>query len=220
MARQPYGEMYRYTGTELNSVVVTSAYHAMVYMTSIPATSVNGWTYQIGSSISISAVSSVSGVVVDFITGTAAHGWSAGEPITIVSSDVAYNDRFVISSVPTTSSIRVTIASAGATATATAYKPSYLKASTGSAGTYLLTFNATIKVNAAGKSIKVEASKNASGLDNIAGEQVAPNNTESEMAASGLVNVSDGDYVYMTYANLTDTTAILMRHANLNVVRL
>lgn len=218
--RAPYGEMYRYQGTELNSCIVTSAYHAMIFMTSIPATSVNGFTYKIGSAVAVSAISSVSGTVVDLITGTGAHGYLTGEPITLVSSDVAYNNRFIITSVPSTSSMRITISSAGATATATAYRPSYLKASTGSAGTYLLTFNATAKVNGAGKSIKVEASKNATAQDNIAGEQVLPNNTEAQMAASGLVNISDGDYVYITYANLTDTTPILMRHANCNLVRL
>jgi hypothetical protein len=57
-------------------------------------------------------------------------------------------------------------------------------------------------------------------LDNIAAEvHLVTKNLDESLSASGLVTIADGDFIWMSMANLTDGTDFNIRHLNLHLVK-
>jgi hypothetical protein len=95
-----------------------------------------------------------------------------------------------------------------------------LLAGAGSAGVYKLNWSLTGDADEPTTQIKVEANKGASGLSNTAAEMhIITKNLDANMSGTGLVAIADGDYIWLTIANLTDDTDINIRHMNLNLVK-
>ncbi|MFA6201512.1 MAG: hypothetical protein WC679_14020, partial [Bacteroidales bacterium] len=96
-----------------------------------------------------------------------------------------------------------------------------LKANTGSAGTYRLSFNITGFSAGANKLFKVEANKNLTALDNIAVSNKFTSATDyTPLPGGGLVTIADGDVIWLSIMNQTDATDFTVRHLNANLDRI
>jgi len=76
-------------------------------------------------------------------------------------------------------------------------------------------------VSAAGTNVrfKFELNKNATALDNTAVERVFSTSDYGALATHGLVSLAEGDRVWMSAVNETNTSDITIVHANLTLTR-
>jgi hypothetical protein len=213
-----YGEMYIYENSTAETVDTNDVYKAVRnFSTGL----VDGFTFGAGSTGAITAFADYSGTVAGTVLVTdVGHGLATGNIVTILGT-TNYNGTFAITKV-TDDTFYITVAWVADDATGNWYQPSYLKANTGSAGVYKIQWNITADSATNGEHYKVEANQNVTPLDNIASERNFGTGTDyGVMTASGLVNVADGDYLWLSFKQTSagnDDFTIL--HANFNINRM
>lgn len=213
-----YGEMYIYENSTAETVDTNNVYKAV---RNFSTGTVNGFTFGAGSTGAITAFADYSGTVPGTVLVTdVGHGLLTGMTVTILGT-TNYNGTFTITKV-SNDTFYITDTWVADDATGNWYMGSYLKADVGSAGTYRLSFNITADSASSGESYKAEANKNATALDNIASERNFGTGTDyGQLTASGLVTVSDGDYLWLSFKQKSaGTDNFLVYHANFNVQRL
>lgn len=218
-----YGEAYFYTptGSPSTSMAIdtTLLYHAVVLSTT--AGSNAGFTHKVGQANNILSVSeNVAGVSYK-VTTSGNHNLVAGEPITHTgfSTRTEYRGKFIVQSTPSNTEY-IVLGTYGGTDTGFMKRAFTLRANTGSAGVYRVGYNFTAYPASGTTNFKVEVNKNISDCDNIAAEALFITNTRNQcMSSEGLLTISDGDYVWLSIANLTDATDLSIRHCNLHLHR-
>jgi hypothetical protein len=202
-----YGEAWFYTATGAASTAVaidtTLLYHALVLATTAGLNS--GFTHLAGQANAIASVAENSAGVSYKVTTTGNHNLTAGQPITHTgfTTRVTYRGKFIVQSTPSATEY-VVLGTFLGTDTGFMKRAFTLRANTGSAGTYQCGYN-----------------KNIADADNIAAEAVFSLASRNQNIGSrGLLTLADGDYVWLSFANLTDGTDIKVRHCNLNLTRI
>lgn len=213
-----YGEMYQYENVTATTIDTNNVYKAVrQFSTGL----VSGFTFDAGDTKAITAYANYGGTVTGTVRATSGtHGLVTGNIITILGT-TNYNGTYSITKIDD-NSFYFTKAWVSNDATGNWYRPSSLKANTGSAGTYRLSFNITADGAAAGETYKIEANRGVTALDNIASERnFAAGADYGQVTAGGLVTVADGDVIWLS---LKQTSAgndnITIRHANMNIVRI
>ena len=218
-----YGETYFYTATggAATSLAIDTAllYHAFVLVATAGLCS--GFTHKVGQANAIASVAeNVAGVSYK-VTTTGNHLLVAGEPITHTgfTTRTTYRGKFIVQSTPSATEY-VVLGTYLGTDTGFMKRAFTLRANTGSAGIYRVVHSMSAEATIATTTFKVEANLNISDLDNIATEinyHIAGKPLEASCA--GLVTIADGDYLWLSMANLTDATDIAIRHCNMNLSR-
>ena len=218
-----YGEVYFYTATGGTSTDVAidtaSIYHAIVL--NIAEGRCLGFTSQDGQANPIASVAEDSAGVSMKITTTGNHNLTAGECVshTGFSTKTAYRGKFIVQSI-VSPTVYVVLGTYTGTDTGFMKRGFSLKASAGSAGVYRLSWSLTGDADENTTQIKVEVNRNVDDLDNIAAEvHLVTKNLDESLSASGLVTIADGDFIWMSMANLTDGTDFNIRHLNLHLVK-
>jgi len=215
-----YAEVYIYENTTSTGIATQNIYHAIGGTGIGTAGAIAGFTLASGINGSIASVADYSGTEAGTIkiTVTAGHNLTTGDIITI-SGTTDYNGTFSITSISSTEFYITEIYTSSQTGIY--IRGARLKANTGSAGTYRLSFNLTGFSAGANKTFKVEANKNLTSLDNIASSRKFTSSTDySQMSGNGLITLADGDIVWLSIMNQTDATDFTVRHLNANISRI
>jgi hypothetical protein len=215
-----YGEIYIYENTTSTGIATQNVYHAIGGTGIGTAGAIAGFTATPGVNGAIASVADYSGTVAGTvkITVTAGHNLTTGDIVTIAGT-TDYNGTFSITTISSTEFyITETYTS---TQTGIYIRGARLKANTGSAGTYRLSFNITGFSAGANKTFKIEANKNLTALDNTASSRKFGTASDySQMVGNGFVTVADGDIIWLSIVNQTDATDFTVRHLNANLDRI
>jgi hypothetical protein len=219
-----YGEMYFYTasGGSPTSITidVTNQYHGVhLAATGI---SVNGWTYKTGSQAVISAVSDNGGGTI-LVTTATPHGLAAGDYVcqTGFTTRTTYRGIYKVLTTPLTTTYTVTRAFETSTDTGDMQRAWSLRANTGSAGTYRVSFTMSAQAASGTTDFRFELDQNTAAIDSIAGQTLfSTASRPQEMVGIGLVTIADDDVIFMTVKNLTDASDFSVWLANLSLNRI
>ena len=222
-----YGGAYFYTATGAAStafVIDTTLLYHGIYLTTT-SDNFSGWTHKAGTRATIASVADGGSGTIE-VTTSGSHNLAEGDVVTHtgLTTRTTYRGKFRVVNVGAATKYKVTTAYLG-TDTGFVQRPYTLTANAGSAGMYLLHFNMCLAPDSATTNFKIEANRTTaagvtSDLDNMASECFIHTAGEyNTISAGGLVQVADGDSVYLTIANLTDATDLTVRHSNLTVKR-
>jgi hypothetical protein len=222
LLNKKYAEAWFYTptGNASTSMAIDTQnlYHSLVLATTSDV--INGFTHKVGQANNIASVANNNAVSPNtiLVTTTGNHNLAIGDFITHTGFNTRTTYRGKYQVVTTPSPTTYTIARAYETSTDTGFmkRSLSLKANVGTSGIFAIKFNATISVASSNKNIKVEVNKNLIDLDNIAAEQVL-STSNGQLIAEGLVSIAEGDTIWMSIANTTDSVDVLIRHLNLTL---
>jgi hypothetical protein len=214
------GEMSEYENAISLNITQTNTYNP-IFTAGVVAGFLDGWTFVAGTGGAFTSVANAGGGQITFNT-SGAHGMVAGQVVAITLSSVAgYRPPnptiFVIQSV-TATSFNV-IASFTSTATGNYTRGTCIVAGPSAAGNYRLMWDATIAPANGNKDWKIEPLQNASNLDKAASEQIIATAGAACLAGGCFLTVAAGDKISLAINNQTDTTDIIIRNLNLNVLR-
>ena len=220
-ADECYGEMYMYEATQGVTIETTDKYHAVF---GFQTGTVNGFTFDAGREVdaNISTEANPSASVLR-ITTSAAHNLTTGDIVSQGNMNDLLHDGITAVTVVDATNYDCDdinyVAGAGASA-GVINEGSYLQASAGAAGDYIISMSVSGQSVGTGKTFKWEMNKNATPLDNIVVERKHGNTDIGSMASSGITTVAAGDRIFMSCKNTTDATDFTMEHANINIRRL
>lgn len=209
-----YGEMYQYAN-EGNTTIIDTAgiYHLTLFYSS---GSLNGWTFDAGSSGAITAYADAGGGKVTVTS--ALHGMSNGE-VTTIAGSVNYNGVYVVSNVAA-NTFEVTAAWAGNDAVGSFYHGSNLKAGASSAGTYEIAWEASVSSLTGTVTTDIHPFVNATGTTNVSARFYMPDANFYVMSGHGVVTIAASDYATLGISNNTDTNDYKFSHANVTITKL
>jgi hypothetical protein len=220
---QPYGEMYMYDNTVSCAIDTVSIYHAVYNQFGnndgvLPAhNDTNSFTYLAGLGKAISSFANAT--TGTFVTTSAAHTLTEGQPITITGT-TNYNGTYLVGTVTATNSFFVAasyVAEAGG-AGKTVRRPATLRALV--AGIYRASFNVVATPATNNDEFKFELNKNASPKDNIGSRNTWGTTSKFNAVASmGLMDLVAGDYVWLSVKNYSGANAITIRQCNVSLNR-
>jgi hypothetical protein len=211
-----YGGVFLYDNTTATSISNTGVYHAL---TLASTGLVNGFTYKAGKITSISAFATYSTGGSHTKITAAGHTIDLSMPITVVGT-TNYNGTYLTKWVDTNTFV-ITKAYQAEAGGGTVRLPVTLKANTGSSGIYEVSFHASGTNTGENKDYKIEMNVNATAKDNVVSERRLSVITDiSPFSASGLVEILEGQYLWGSIKNITDTTSITLKHYNFNAHRL
>ena len=214
-----YGEMYHYENADLTTIATDNIYHAIIIKTT---GLVKGWTFKVGTTALISAfAANVPGVSTKVTSN--GHSLVTGEFVTITGCAKAeYNTSHVITWLDANNfSIPVVYGAEAIGGAEQWIRGSSLRANTGSAGVYKLSWSCTAVPVGAANTFKVESKLNNVDLDNMAASaRMATAGARYPMASGGMATIADGDYIWLQTKNETDTTDITFRHFNLTLLKI
>lgn len=219
-----YGGAYFYTaaaGAPTAIVIDTANLYHGIYLTSL-SINASGWTHKAGARAVVDSVAD-NGTGTILCTTNAAHGFAPGDYIchTGFAVRTTYRGKYKVLTTPLTTTYTVARAFETATDAGFATRAFSLRANTGSAGMYLLTFSCSMQCDSATTDIRIEANLNATDLDNIASQNLfGTQNRPGCLFSSGIITVADDDVVYCSIKNLTDAADVKVWLANLYVARL
>lgn len=218
-----YGEAYFYTATGAAStslaIDTSLIYHAIVLASSAGINA--GFTHKAGQANAIASVAENSAGVSYKVTTTGNHNLIAGECITHTgfTTRTTYRGKFVVQSTPSATEYIVLGTYLG-TDTGFMKRGYSLRANTGSAGVYRITHSLSASVANSNTTFKLEMNINTTELDNIASEKRFGSSAELDtITNSGMAQIADGDYIWMSIANMTDATDFSVRHSNITLNR-
>ena len=171
-----YGEMYFYTAsagapTSL-AIQITAQYHGVALTAS--GTTVSGWTYKAGTMGVVSAVADNSGTSPNtiLVTTAAPHNLAIGDYVCQVgfTTRTTYQGKYKVLTTPLTTTYTVARAFQTSTDTGWFQRAWSLRANTGSAGLYRVSFTLSAQAASSIIDFRFEINKNATDLDNIAGQ--------------------------------------------------
>jgi hypothetical protein len=146
----------------------------------------------------------------------------AGECITHTgfTTRVEYRGKFVVQSCPSATEY-IVLGTYGGTDTGFMKRAFSLRANAGSAGVYNVSASLTTQVATATTTFKVEMNQNITDRDNVAGERYHSTANKSYGGSiSGFLTIADGDYIWLSIANLTDATDVGVMSLNLNLEKM
>ena len=222
-----YGEFYAYNQSILFGITVADTYHAF-YQTSgdtLTQGNIAGFTFYAGTLTDANITSEASGTGSKLrIVCSAAHSLTTGMLVVIGNANNAGHNKptriTTDGTNPTTEFLcdDITYVDGAGASAATVARPAYLQASIGSAGVYRCSVNINGTASNINKAYKFELNKNITALDNIATERNTTN-TLASMSASGLATIADGDKIWLSAKNATDTTDYTVKNMNINLNR-
>jgi hypothetical protein len=188
-------------------------------------TRLSGWTHKAGQANAIASVADNSGVVAGtiLVTTTGAHNLAVGDIVTHTgfTTRTAYRGKYVVLTTPL--STTYTVAKAYSTSTDTGFmkRAFSLKAGTGAAGIYRASYSLTLAAASDTTDIKIEVNNGTSEADNIAAEHSFQKSGDlSVIGTSGVMTIAEGDTIWLSIANTTDSTDVTIRHASLSLSRI
>lgn len=210
-----YAEMYEYENTAATTIGTQNVYHAV---DNFVAGLIDGFTFVAGKEGSIASVADYSGTVAGTVLITdVAHGLLTGDVITIHET-TDYNGTFVITKVTDdTFYITETYTSSQ---TGEWAMGSYLRCEEGSDGIYSASLSLTASAAGTNVRFKFEINKNEVVMDNVAVERVFANSDYSSLSTRGLVSLVEGDRIWVSTVNKTNSSNITIYHANITLTRL
>jgi len=224
---QSYGEMYFYTAsagapTSL-AIQITAQYHGVALTAS--GTTLSGWTYKAGVQGVISAVADNSGTAPGtiLVTTSAPHNLAVGDYVCQVgfTTRTTYQGKYKVLTTPLTTTYTVARAFQTSTDTGWFQRSWSLRANTGSAGLYRISFTMSAQSANNTTDFRFELNRNATDLDNIAGQTLFSNaNRAQGFTGIGLLTIADDDVIYMSVKNITDAADFSVWLSNLSLNRL
>jgi hypothetical protein len=217
-----YGTMYMYESNDTITIAVASKYHMMSNADWVTG-SVEGWSFQDGTTGAIASFADYSGTVADTISATdVGHGLVTGDDISIVGTTGGrlYDGVYTITRIDD-DSFYFTNTNWVDTQTATWYEGAYLQASAGSAGLYILNWSVTFaSAHASANRYTFKTYINSTAVDQAAAESTSAAAEFRSVSASAIVTITDGDRIYLAVQNITDTDNLECEHANISLHRL
>jgi len=226
-AKNQLGGFYAYNKSIAFNIVTADVYHAFGLRTASDFTAVTlrGFTFDAGRIVDPNITSEANTGGKLRIVCNVSHGLVNGDIVTLGNmNNAGHNGATVVlldATNPTTEFIANSIAyvdNAGASS-GVVYAPAYLQASTGSAGIYQATFviDGTASNNA--KSWKWELNIGVTPADNIVTQRTTTN-TMASMSSSGHITIADGNRIWLSGKNITDTTDYTVTNMNLHLERI
>jgi hypothetical protein len=223
-AHSRYGGFYAYNKAILINILVADTYQAVRLVTAgdIVTGLVNGFTFYAGRSVDANITSEGNpSASILLITCSANHGLTTGDLVVLGNMNNASHNkptRATVTGLTTFTCDDISyIGGAGASA-GTVEQPAYLMASSGSAGVY----QANIKIDGTASNLskawKFEANVDIAPKDNVVTERTSTA-TLATMSAFGLITIADGDRVWISAKNGTDTSDYTIQHLNLNLIK-
>jgi len=223
-----YGGWYAYEKAIVFGITVSNTYHALHLITAgdFVAGSLNGFTFDAGRAVDANITSEANGTGGKLrIVCSGAHSLSTGDLVMLGNMNNAGHNkptRITLDGTnPTTEFLCDDIAYvAGAGDSAgTVDKPAFLQANTGSAGVYHIGFTLDGSAAAANKTWKFEVNVNITTPDNVVSKRVS-SGTIASMTSTGNITVADGDRIWLSGKNSTDTSDYTIENMNINLFRL
>jgi hypothetical protein len=218
-----YGEAYFYTPSASSATAMnidtTLLYHAVVLATT--AGNSAGFTHLGGQANAIASVAENATAVSMLVTTTGNHGLTTGQIVTHtgLNTKTAYRGAYVVQSTPTPTTY-VILGTFTGSDTGFMKRGFSLQANAGSAGVYRVEWTISAECQTNTTEFKFEVNANTTAKDNIAAEEwfVTANECHN-ISSAGLLSIADGDYIWLSVANLTDASDVSYRHCNLNLSR-
>lgn len=219
-----YAELWFYTSSTGSptplGINIVSQYHGFGLTAS--GTTVSGWTYKGGVAGTVSSVAdNGSGTIL--ITTSAPHGLAAGDYVVQngFTTRTTYQGKYLVLSTPLTTTYTVTRAFQTSTDTGWFQRSWSLRANTGSAGLYRVTFSLSAEADSNSTTFRWEVNRNATDMDNVASQFFYVSASRAaNTAATGLISVSDNDVMYVSVKNLTDSSDWRLWLASLTMTRI
>ena len=211
--RSTEGNMYIYESATVIDINTANVYHALNGFSA--GSILAGITHQAGSTGAITDTEDNGGTLRCTDVG---HGLSTGAYITqtgmgdaaqngvtrvtVISVDIYYCDDIAYNSIDDTG---------------TWYQGSYLEVDNGNSGRFVISWSMSAFVAVANKTFKFELVKNTTDLDEFAAERKFGSTDLGVLAGSGLVDLVEGDRLWMQAKNISDTTNFTIKHANIGI---
>jgi hypothetical protein len=215
------GGMFEYSNAVAMGIDQANTYHPF-WTSGVQAGTLDGRSFTAGLNGAFTAVANLGGGQIR-ITTSAPHTMLAGQIVALTSASVAgYQPPnptiFVIQAVG--ASTFDVIATFTATATGTWTRGAFLKAGTGAAGKYELTWSATAQASSGtNKDYRFEPLQNTTNVDKGAGGQLMNSTGPQCCGGSAFVTVAAGDQFLMLCNNQSDTTDITIINCNFRLKR-
>lgn len=220
--KSKYGELSFYTSTGSAGTAVaidtTLLYHALALASPVSGL-LSGFTVIAGQSNAVASVAENSAGVSFKVTTTGDHNLNAGDIVTHTgfTTRTTYRGKFVVQSTPSGTEYIVLGTYLG-TDTGFMKRGCGLKASSGSAGNYRLSYATSFTADANTTEFKIEVNKNITDNDNIACQRYFSSaNQTGNLVSNGFITIADGDVVWLSCANLTDASDYKILHLNMNL---
>jgi hypothetical protein len=215
------GEAWYYTSTGGSPIQMyidtTLLYHAIVLTTTAGA--MQGFTHLAGQANAIASVAENSAGVSYKVTTTGNHNLTAGQPITHTgfTTRTTYRGKFIVQSCPSATEYIVLGTYLG-TDTGFMKRAFTLRANTGTAGIFRVSYHITLRADTSSTEFKIELNTNIVDNDNIAGQKQMKFSSESNgIASMGMITIAAGDYIWLSIANLSDASDFRILHCNLSI---
>lgn len=209
-----YGEMYR-NGYAVATTIDTADVWHMVSTTTVGA--LNNWTHDVGDTGAITVYADATGGKV-WVT-SAGHGMSAGDMISITGS-TNYNALEELVTVHT-DSFTVTATWAGDDGASTWIKGSSLTAGANSAGTYQLSWSATLTPQTNAHVFTFAMAKNAVACEKCrARSKLGTAGDYASLSGTAIFTIAAGDILNFIIKNVGANGNVTIRHGNVNLHRL
>lgn len=223
-----HGGFYAYDKAIPFQISVSDTYHALHLVTAGDFTAglLFGFTFFAGRAVDANITSEANGTGGKLrIVCSGVHGLATGDLVVLGNMNNAGHNK------PTTITTDATnptteflcndityISGAGASA-GTVDIPAYLKAGIGYGGTYHLGFTIDGTAAAANKNWKFEVNENITPFDNLVSERTS-SNTLASMTATGNIQISENDKIWLSGKNITDTSDYTIKNFNINLFRI
>lgn len=213
--------MYMHNSSDTITIETASEEHMI---TGFSAGILNKWTFDAGSTGSISAYADYSGTVADAIIATDnAHGLLTGDIVVIhgTSGPNDYDGLYAITKVSDNTFYFINAgwnADAGAS---TWTEGCHLDAGAGSAGIYRVLFSITAAAGGgANQNFHFHVYINAAHQDKLSAEMTPAGTAHQNCGASAFLTIAVGDRVFASVENETGAQNLALEHANLNLSKL
>lgn len=222
---QAYAGMYAYSKSIPLNIDTVNKYHAVheVTLSDITQGSLHNWSFNKGRNVDANIISEANNSGKLQIVTSSTHSLTTGDIVVITNANNTAHNKATKVTVNDTTTFTCDnidyVANAG-TSNANVDEPAYLKALSTSDGKYSVSFSMSGSANTANKTFKFEVVKNESGQDNIVVEKNFPATEINTASSSGIVDIVEGDRLWMAAMNLTDTVDFTIKHFNLNLHKL
>ncbi|MEE9117849.1 MAG: hypothetical protein V3U02_04540 [Calditrichia bacterium] len=202
------GEMWQHDSSTELSIDTTLIDHAF---RGFSAGILNNFTFQAGSTGSITVFASGTNTTVT----SAGHGLSNGDIVTMHGT-TDYNGTHIVSGV-TTDTFEIPATFVGDDATGTWIQGDRLIAGSGTKGQYKIDWSISCHIASPNNVFHFHVYLNETDSDKSAAERQFASSDLGTLSGSSNFDMVPGDIIWMAVRNLTDSTNITLKHANLNL---
>lgn len=211
------GSMYMYEATKTITINATDEYHGVEGFGA--GTQISGTTFLASANGVITSTANNGGVL---RCTDAGHGLTTGQYIALNGmGDALHVGTTRVTVIDASTFDCDDIAYNSAADTGFWQRGSSISIDSGFGGTYVITFSMSILSVANNKNYKFEMVKNTTDLDEFAAERkIAIQNDLGNMGASGIVSLAAGDVIWQKVENRTDSSNLVIEHANVHMFKL